>query len=165
MRIKKFIGVFCLLGGMISLQAADTVLVLQLKSGRAHTFYLSNQPEVTFEGNRLVINAYNQKEDQYTVVDYLRDDVDDFHFVDAAASIEEVKATDLRFVHVQNDMVCLSGLTQDDFPLLVFDMQGKQCPADISLNGSEAQISLANLSKGFYLIQIGKQQTIKIIKR
>jgi len=144
-----------------NLWAAGKVLVLQMKSGDMHTFFLSEQPVVTFEGERLAISV---KDD--TSVDYARSDVERFFFVDTTyEGIETVQTNEFRFVRLKNDAVSIYGLNSGDKLVRVYDLQGRLCPADIAVEDTEAQISLTNLPQGTYVIQVGKKQPIKVLKK
>lgn len=169
MRIKLFAFLLWCLPAMLgmNLQASDTVLVLQMKTGDTHQFFLSEQPVVTFEGDRLAINSYNEEQGEGTSVDYARSDVEKFYFTsinEIYQGIETVQNNEFRFVRLQNDAISIYGLNSDK-GVNVYDMQGRLCPADIAVDGNAAQISLTNLPGGTYVIQIGKKQPIKVLKK
>lgn len=165
MRIKtlKLLCLFLFCG--IAICSADTKLILLMETGRIHSYYLSEKPELSFEGTQLVISVYDQVAENYAFSRYERDEVKEFYFESNATDIDGVKPNELKFFCNEGNTVRISGLTEKDLPLRVYNLNGVICPVEINQSGNDATISLDALNKGLYVIQIGETQSIKIVKK
>lgn len=158
-KILLLLWLLCM-NGVMAIEKGS-VLVLLLKNGDIQTFFLKDKPDVTFEGENLKLSSIND-----TVV-YPRAMIDNFHFVDASIidNIEQVEKNELRIVHQNNQDICVYGLKDTDKSIMVYDINGRRCHAQITYGDSASNISLETLNKGAYIIKIGNRQSIKITKR
>ena len=138
--------------------SAGSSLFLELRNGRTVEFVLADKPEVTLEGNQLFVSS------ETTQATYARSEVSYFHFAESVDGIGDARMNKLKIVHLDNT-VLISGLTESEHAISVFDMNGRKCPVDVSIVGSSATINFELVVRGAYIIKIGKEQTIKIVKK
>ena len=114
-------------------------MIINLKNGEQITFVLSDKPEVTFAGDRLVVNSTSN------TIDCSRSDIVDFHF-------EEIKT----------DIASISYNGQDE--IKIYNMSGQEV-ATHKGTLSEAKIMLDSYRPGLYILKVGNKVTIKYLKK
>ena len=150
----------CLLGASAAYaQNKQTALVVRMADDTVESFYLSEKPEVTFEGQNLNIVSSKME------VNFLRRDIKEVYFDQVVTGIRQTSMNELRFVYQNDSEITLYGLTDADKPIRVYDANGQLSHADIQISGDSATISLSSLHKGVYIIKTGNRQSIKIIRK
>lgn len=139
-------------------QTGSSVLFVVLKNGNTHSFQLSEKPEITFAGSDFVISTAT------TTLRYDRTEIEDFHFADSSVGIEDVKENEMRIIRNDNNIQIL-GLQSDYKPIRVYSINGILCDTNIDLTDDFANISLSNLAPNTYIIKLGNNKSIKVIKR
>lgn len=139
-------------------QTNRSVLFVVLKNGNTHSFLLSEKPEITFAESAFVISTAT------TTLRYDRTEIEDFHFIDSSVGIEDVKENEMRIIR-QNNNIQILGLQSDYKPIRVYNINGILCEPSIELTDSFANISLSNLAPNTYIIKLGNNKSIKIIKK
>lgn len=140
-------------------QNSQTALVVRMADDAVESFYLSEKPEVTFEGQDLKIVSSEIE------VKFPRRDIRDVYFDKVETGIRPVAINELRFVYQNDSEITLYGLTGDDKSIRVYDASGQLTNADIRLSGNFATIGLSSLRKGVFIIKVGNRQSIKIIRK
>ena len=150
----------CLVGAsMAYAQNSQTALVVRMTDDAVESFYLSEKPEVTFEGQDLKIVSSKIE------VNFPRSDVKEVYFDKVETGIKQVAMNELRFVYQNDSEITLYGLKDADKPIRVYDANGQLSRADIQISGDSATISLSSLRNGIYIIKTGNRQSIKIIRK
>lgn len=149
-----------LLAAMLPLAGihAGSVLVVELNGGSTERFALQDKPELTMSGTKLVVKS--------TAVEksYERSAVRSFYFEDSGTGIEELKDNTISYRQTGVNQFLISGLSVDE-RVTVNNLSGQLFNQTVSQNGDEAFVNLSECPKGVYIIKIGKNNTIKIIKR
>ena len=157
----KHIFILILLGLLTAPAAkAQSELVVQLADGSTTVYALSQQPVVAFEGDNLVITAGNAN------ATFARAEVTQFFFRPVGTGIGKVSSGDLerRVRFAAPDLIVVSGIAEDD-ALRVVTVEGRTAAATIDRTAGIANISLAGLSTGVYILKINQTDTIKIFKK
>lgn len=139
---------------------AQHELVVELENGSTQSFVLSKKPVVTFSGSKLLIEVPEE-----VSLEKELSEVKGFHFglIDENA-IEGVAENEIRFARIGSN-VQIFGLENSDMSISVFDMEGRQATATVRKNGSQADVILDRLPKGYYIIKVGNVQSIKVYKK
>lgn len=141
--MKKFtlsLAALCICGSMF----AATALSVNLRDGTKATYTLSEKPRVTFDGDRLSINAGNAS------TSYLLADVKTFTFTDDAGIDDVLAGSDIVYSYDGNAVSC------PGHEIRVFSLAGVQLVA------GHDTVSLESLARGVYVVVAGKQ-TLKIV--
>ncbi|MCI6823559.1 MAG: T9SS type A sorting domain-containing protein [Bacteroidales bacterium] len=157
----KHILILILLGLLTAPAAkAQSELVVQLADGSTTVYALSQQPVVAFEGDNLVITAGNAN------ATFARAEVTQFFFRPVGTGIGKVSSGDLerRVRFAAPDLIVVSGIAEDD-ALRVVTVEGRTAAATIDRTAGIANISLAGLPTGVYILKINQTDTIKIFKK
>ena len=114
-------------------------MVLCFKDGNKVAFVIKDKPQISFSGDKIVIESTNGS------IDYLRSNVEDFHFDEIETSVESIEYNGEGNVYI-------------------FDLNGHLITMmkDDSLNS--AKILLDSFKSGMYIIKIGNQ-SIKYLKK
>lgn len=131
-------------------------LTVHLQSGSKATYVLEETPVVTFIGDNLHIESSTLSND------HKLNDVVKFTF-DKTSGIEAVQAGDYR-ITVLAGIVRLEGFTPGA-NATVCDIQGRNMASAIVGANGDAEISLANLSNGIYILSTTDGKTLKIYKK
>ena len=157
----KHIFILILLGLLTApATKAQSELVVQLADGSTTVYALSQQPVVAFEGDNLVITAGEAE------ATFARAEVEQFFFRPVGTGIGKVSSGGLeRLVRfAAPDLIALSGISEDD-TLRVVTVDGRMAAANIGRTAGTANISLAGLPTGIYIVQINQTNAIKIFKK
>ena len=133
--------------------------VVELNSSNIVRFVLSDYPVVTFSGTKVYIKSAKAE------AVYDRSAVSKYYFDDAVDDIAEVTipSSELRIEYTSPEYVRIYGLTQSD-NIKLYDITGKQLPADSISSDVALTINLSPLSSGVYIIALPNHQSIKIKK-
>ncbi len=138
------------------------VLSVFMTDGTNVSFYLKEQPLVTFVGDDVKIVSTTEE----AVI--ARAQVDRFEFLtDMPAGIEEIEADDDETsrgnIEILKEAIYISGMTPNSRALL-FSLKGQMLASATADGEGNASLSLESLPAGIYLINYNKT-TIKFIKR
>ena len=149
---------FCLL--TVPAAKGQNELVVQCSDGSTTVYALSRQPVVAFEGANLVITAGEVE------ATFARAKVEQFFFRPVGTGIGKVPSGGLerRVRFAAPDLIALSGISEDD-ALRVVTVDGRMAAATIDRTAGIANISLAGLPTGVYILKINQTDTIKIFKK
>lgn len=157
----KHIFILILLGLLTAPAAkAQSELVVQLADGSTTVYALSQQPVVAFEGDNLVITAGDAN------ATFARAEVEQFFFRPVGTGISKVSSGGLerRVRFAAPNLIAVSGIAEDD-ALRVVTVEGRTAAATIDRAADIANISLAGLPTGVYILKINQTDTIKIFKK
>lgn len=172
MKLKKIFvsliaAVAVAFAGSTSLHAEDTagelksLLMIHLHSGSIDKYILSDTPEVTFEGEDLVVNSSAAQ------TSYGRSDVSHFEIKkDWYSAVEETPAEalaadfTLKFTDNATVEVTASALTRVD----LYTVAGVKVAA-VAADGGVATVSVADLAPGVYIVAPDCHPAVKIVKR
>ena len=121
-------------------EAKSHKMVLSFKSGDKVTFVLSDKPVLTFAGDKLIV------ESSTGTIEYLRSDIDDFHFDEIETSVESIEYA-------------------GDDNVTIYDMNGRVVAKLGNESFDSAKTYLNAFKQGMYIIKIGNKQTIKYLKK
>lgn len=151
-----------ILFGLLTAPAAkaQSELVVQLADGSTTVYALSQQPVVAFEGDNLVITAGDAN------ATFARAEVEQFFFRPVGTGIGKVSSGGLerRVRFAAPDLIVVSGIAEGD-ALRVVSVEGRTAAATIDRTAGIANISLAGLPTGVYILKINQTDTIKIFKK
>lgn len=157
----------CFIVGMKILAVEPNALVLNFKDGQKWSVFFQRQPVVSFSGNTFVVTGQMNN----ASVEFLscnRSNISDFHFEtmssDDVTAIDKVSKDELRMVQ-EGNVIYFYGLTNAGKDIRVYDLHGKVYPAAASSDGTSAQVNLAGIPKGIYMVKIDNKQSIKIVKK
>lgn len=132
-------------------------LVLSTNDGNDATFILSEKPEITFANHTLTINVKNDN----NVFEI--SNVKQIHF-DIIDAIHSPRANTISYSYLSDNLILIEGVGTHD-RILLYTLAGIPIPNRVNLTDGRAEVSLASLQKGTYLLKIGNKQTIKIYKK
>jgi hypothetical protein len=155
MRLKLLIFEAMLLP--ISALAADTTLVVERTNGTTASFALKDHPVLTMGGTQLKIVS------DVIQTEFERTDVKQFYFLTNSTDIQQTKKDMVLFHQTDANHLEISGLPANE-SITVCDMGG-QSIGTVRRTQDGAVVSFSNQQKGIYLIQVGKSQTNKFIKK
>ena len=149
---------FCLL--FVPAAKGQSELVVQFSDGSTTVYALSQQPVVAFEGVNLVITAGEAK------ATFARTEVSQFFFRPVGTGIGKLSsgAPERRVRFAAPDLIAVSGIAEGDALRLV-TVDGRTAAATIDRAAGIANISLAGLPTGVYILKINQTNTIKIFKK
>lgn len=158
MIMRKFIRI--LLAALLlpmSTMATNTALVVELTDGQTINYLLLEKPVLTMDGTRLNIKS------EVVETGYERSLVKRFYFTGESTGVKEVSKGALVYKQTDADHLEISGLSQSD-RIAIYNAAGVQV-GSISRDSDKAVVSLSGLQRGIYLVKIGKNQTIKFVRK
>lgn len=146
----------------LSISAADVNIVLrvELKDGTNNDYLLEDRPQINFESNKVVFLCKNIS------TSYNRENVRNFVFLNVnETGIQKLMEGDTRFSYsIGARQVTIEG-DLGSAEIKVYSISGQQFNPEISRSSNQVMIYLASLPDGYYIINIGNKQSIKIIKK
>ena len=158
MIMRKFIRI--LLAALLlpmSTMATNTALVVELTDGQTINYLLLEKPVLTMDGTRLNIKS------EVVETGYERNLVKRFYFTGESTGVKEVSKGALVYKQTDADHLEISGLSQSE-RIAIYNTSGVQV-GSISRDSDKAVVSLSGLQRGIYLVKIGKNQTIKFVRK
>lgn len=158
MIMRKFIRI--LLAALLlpmSAMATNTALVVELADGQTINYLLLEKPVLTMDGTRLNIKS------EVVETGYERNLVKRFYFTGESTGVKEVSKGALVYKQTDADHLEISGLSQSE-RIAIYNTSGVQV-GSISRDSDKAVVSLSGLQRGIYLVKIGKNQTIKFVRK
>ena len=155
MKLKNLLSL-CLLGAALLVNAAETHLTIELKSGSKYSFALVDKPVITFENGNLVVNG--NSETSYSIEGVLN-----FHFTEGDASkSESLQANVLQFIALDKDNIKIANANAGTI-ISLFSTSGVVLTNTKADNDGVAVVNLPK-EKGVYVLTAGNQ-SIKIIRK
>ncbi|MBS7364372.1 MAG: T9SS type A sorting domain-containing protein [Paludibacteraceae bacterium] len=155
---KKIFTVLGLLFCIMSANAALQYMTIELKNGKKFSFLLKENPVITYQNDRLVING-----DEST--SYSIDGVKNYYFTEDNQSAVKNASADfqaLRIVSLDENTIKVENASVGVVAIL-FNINGSIVATSATNNEGEVEISLPN-QKGVYLLNIGAQ-SLKLIRK
>ena len=139
-------------------QGVTQRLVVWQKSGEKVYFDLTEEPETTFEGTKLVIKTNT------TTVYYQLENVLRYTYEGTMMATDgpKLKPGEVRFLQ-GSDQMAFDGLP-DGTTLEVYSLDGKKLFTKQALGGQRTVLSLASHPAGTYVVKVG-DATYKFLKR
>lgn len=165
-KLSKYLTVCCACVSLsISVHAA-TEIVVYYTEGEEHLEFhglLEEKPVLNFTETGVEIESPSMRT-SLPNTNYLSIDSIAFHEVDVTGiSIPMVPQQGLSFQYTDGSTVLIGGLTSDQ-QVAVLTLDGRQVSAHTTRNGSTVSIDLSPLSRGYYIINVGKQ-SFKVFKK
>lgn len=146
----------------LSVSAADTntILRVELKDGTNNDYMLAERPRISFEGDKVVFLCKSIS------TSYVRENIQNFVFLeDNNTGIQELRAGDTRISYsIEAEKVTIEGIAENEI-INIYSISGQQCQPPVNYSSNQAEILLTPLPNGYYIINIGNKQSIKIIKK
>ena len=142
----------------LSQARAGAVLIIEKKTGQIEEFKLIEEPVLTLEGSRLLVKS-NTIETSYN-----RSEINRFYFAESATGAKAIEAKSVRFTQTGTNEFQIEDLDGNE-NIIISNLAGQLFNNCVVKEGAVATISLSNCPFGVYIINIGKKQTIKIIKK
>lgn len=144
----------------ISIWATGAALALELKNGKKEYYKLQEKPVLTVSDSKLMIKTMTID------ASHERSDIERFYFVDEPVGIEEVEeaGNTVTFTQKEEGVLEISNLPEKEH-VVVSNLSGRLYSDCVSTNGTVTIVDLSSCPKGIYVIKIGKQQTIKMVKK
>lgn len=152
---KMFLSAIgCLLLGAATAMAGN-VLVVHLMSGETYNYVLSEEPVITFSGEKIIINTTNT-EHQFSM-----EAVKFFNYeLQNTTAIGEVTTDGMRIL---GDRIVFSGLPANS-PIYLYDTGGQLYLKTAADADGNAVVELSSISKGVYIVKANNIST-KITKK
>ena len=159
--VRKYILLFAfLLVSIISKAESDRLLIFETTGGAKVTIALSENPELTFSGQTMIVttNAQTQKIEVGSITKW--------YFENVPTGINPIKNYDKPVINkTNNDEIIVEGLSSTP-KVQVYSIDGKKQAVKVSLDdGGRSIINLSSLPKGVYVVSINKFNSIKIFKQ
>lgn len=139
--------------------ANDYLMVIDFTDGSEVSIGLSKHPMLTFTDQRLCVSVEGE------MSEYELADVVNFHFADASASIHTLREEeDFRMVWQSDDLIVVFHASPDA-RVLFYGVDGTFYPSRVSVQGNRFEISLSDLPKGIYLLNINSNRTLRINRK
>lgn len=139
--------------------ANDYLMVIDFTDGSEVSIGLSKHPMLTFADQRLCVSVEGE------MSEYELADVVNFHFTEAPASIHALREEeDFRMVWQSDDLIVVFH-TSPEARVLLYGVDGTFYPNRVNVQGNRFEISLSELPKGIYLLNINSNRTLRINRK
>jgi len=150
--------VFCF-GMSCLMRASDYLMVIDFADGSEVTIRLSKHPVLTFVEQKLCVSAEDEKSE------FELADVVNFHFAEDPAALPALhEEDDFHMVWQSDDLIVISHVSADA-RVLLYGMDGTSYKSHVSARDSRFEVSLSDLPKGIYLLNINSNRTLKITRK
>ena len=156
---KRRLCMVCLLLGfsMLNIRAVEQkALVVELQDGSKSLFVLSEKPEMTFANHVLKILMSGKS------TDYEIYRVKQFYFDDSTNRISPLMANEFHIVSQSSEKITVEGIGEND-QVGLYSVNGMELKNRVSVGKNQADISLARLPKGTYIINVSNKKSFKIV--
>ncbi len=151
-----FFAIFCWHTSMV---AEDIILRVILNNGTQNDYILAERPQISFGESKITFTYRN------ATTDYVKSDLQNFVFLDSSTGISPMRAGDTRVTYREEaGRITVEGI-DDKGQIQIYAISGIQYNAVTSQIGNGIEIMLTGLPKGYYIIKIGNNQSIKISKK
>lgn len=156
--IITFISLSCFIGEAKAVPSDSFCLVVTLQDGSVQKYLLSSQPSVLFQEDQFVITPNGSN------IEFSVSNVKSFSF-DTKSGIQSAKNDGLVVSFTDQENLVISG-AKADLQIGITDMEGKKQPCAIERQSDNVlALSLKGLHPGIYIISIGRQQNLKVVKK
>ena len=141
------------------LWAKDYLLVIDFTDGTEMTFALAKQPVITFSNQTISVKVGSR------LSEFEMSDVANFHFKEDPSDIRSPRiGEDFELSWQGEDLIVISNATSET-NIRLYGVDGTFYPNRVNANGDRIEISLSALPKGFYLLNVNNNRTIKINRK
>ena len=138
--------------------ATDKLLVIETADGSKTVFALSANPELTFNGQTMLLNVGAQSH-SFEIAN-----VAQYYFENDVTAIDGLQSVKMRLRYNGSDKVVVEGISADA-DVRLYSTNGTLINGSVAAANGHAAISLSSLPKGIYIISVNKNQNIKIHKK
>ena len=139
--------------------ANDYLMVIDFTDGSEVSIGLSKHPMLTFADQRLCVSVEGE------MSEYELADVVNFHFTEAPASIHALREEeDFRMIWQSDDLIVVFHASPEA-RVLLYGVDGTFYPNRINAQGNRYEISLSDLPRGIYLLNINSNRTLRINRK
>lgn len=150
--------VFCF-GMSCLMRASDYLMVIDFADGSEVTIGLSKHPVLTFVEQKLCVSAEDEKSE------FELADVVNFRFAEDPAALPALREEDdFHMVWQSDDFIVISHVPADA-RVLLYGMDGTSYKSRVNARDSRFEVSLSDLPKGIYLLNINSNRTLKITRK
>jgi len=157
--MKKLLLVFSILLCSSVTKAGSIILRVALKNGNENDYILADRPQISFEGNKVIFLCNEIS------TSYLTENIQNFVFLDGTETgVQEMKTGNTRFCYSEKGVVRVEGVIKMN-GIKVFSINGQQYQPPMKYENNCVEIELSPLPYGCYIINIDKNQSVKIIRK
>ncbi len=139
--------------------ATDYLMVIDFADGSEMNIGLSKHPVLTFVEQKLCVSAEDEKSE------FELADVVNFHFAEDPAALPALhEEDDFHMVWQSDDLIVISHVSSDT-RVLLYGMDGTSYTNRVNARDSHFEVSLSDLPKGIYLLNINSNRTLKITRK
>lgn len=131
---------------------AEQCLTIVFYSGETYSILLSDNPEVTFEGNDFIVNGTGVS------MSFLRNEIKEFHFEENTTSIDTLSLLKMKWI--SNKIVQLYG--SNIMSVKLYDLKGQERAINIVKEQDMLRLSMESVEAGIYILKIDNNKSIKI---
>ena len=156
--MRKYLFLLFVLCCRLSMAADDDyILRVELNDGTKNDYVLAERPQIQFENGNTVFLCKGIS------TTYDRSNIKRFTFVRKETGINSLKAGDTRISYFGGDLLTVKSVNKQQ--IRVYSIDGREWQVSIDSKGQRQDVSLAGLPGGYYIINIGKNQSIKILRK
>lgn len=133
-------------------------LTFVLENGEVHEFLLREKPVITFDADMVTVATTTES------ITFNRNEVDSYSSDPKPESVIISTLPGLLVSRISNDLLRVDGAPAG-CDISVWSVGGAACFTLRCNSGGSADVDLANLTPGVYVVRIGKCQTLKIVKQ
>lgn len=133
-------------------------LIVELTDGSQLSFLLSSTPELKFSNRILHIQSANKSAD-FEIVD-----ISQFYFQSNSLDVESPFQKNYEISYLSNSTIIVKGCEKRE-GISLFAADGTFLKPHVSYSEEGAVINLESLTRGVYIIKIGKDHSFKILKK
>lgn len=139
--------------------ANDYLMVIDFTDGSEVSIGLSKHPMLTFADQKLCVSVEGE------LSEFELADVVNFHFAEAPASIHTLREEeDFRMIWQSDDLIVVFHASPEA-RISLYSVDGTPYPGRVSVQGNRFEISLSDLPKGIYLLNINSKRTLRINRK
>lgn len=144
----------------MSAEEISYILRVELKDGTNNEYVLADRPQISFEKESVVFLC------KRISTSYKKKDITNFVFGDSKSTgIYGLRDGDTRINYIiKEGKVILEGVTEKE-DIKIFSISGQLHHPIINNEGNKVVVMLASLPEGYYIINIGNKQSIKVLKK
>ena len=141
------------------LWAKDYLLVIDFTDGSEMTFALAKQPVISFSDQLIRIKVGSRSSE------FEMSDVANFHFKEDPSDIRSPRMDeDFKLLWQGEDLIVISNATPNAV-IRLYGIDGTIYSSRVNAYGDRIDISLSDLHKGIYILNINNSRTLKINRK
>ena len=157
--MKRLVFLLCCLLTCGMAWAEEHLLVIAFTDGTEATFALSRKPVLTFAEQQLCLAVEGQASE------FELSDVANFHFAEGAQCIRAPRAeADFALSWLDDDHLEIHPALPGS-RIVLYGLDGTVYPGHVRVFDGRAEVTLAALPKGMYLLNINNRRTFKINRK